>query len=152
MNTVILIFMLILPIVLVSFGLCEEWLGGCWWLFEKKSFISKSWCLPSFFSPPRRLSIFHILVWNFIFFPQCCTPQVEGRRPFHNVHKESRFLLGTNLICTKIMESLSMLQTMKIPQGDSKDTFMNTRHIVGFKGHLQLWASRSHTISMISEC
>lgn len=36
-----------------------------------------------------------------------------------------------------------------------EDTFMNTRHIVGFKCHVQLWtlnkkARRSHTISMIS--
>lgn len=36
-----------------------------------------------------------------------------------------------------------------------KDTFMNTRHIVGFKCCVQLWtlnkiARRSHTISMIS--
>lgn len=36
-----------------------------------------------------------------------------------------------------------------------QDTFMNTRHIVGFKCHVHLWtlnkkARRSHTISMIS--
>lgn len=47
--------------------------------------------------------------------------------------KENIFLLRTTFICTKIMGALSMLQTMKIPLDGSKDIFMNTGHIVGFK-------------------
>ena len=80
---------------------------------------------------------------------------LKVRGPFIMFSKENRFLLRTTFICTKIMGALSMLQTMKIPRDDSKDIFMNTRHIVGFEWCFQLWslnkiARGSHTFSMIS--
>lgn len=77
------------------------------------------------FSPmsPFNFSQFTVEFYLLLFF-LCCTPQVEGRGPFHNVHKENKFLLGTNLICTKITGSLSMLQTMKIPQDGSGKTHL----------------------------
>lgn len=67
------------------------------------------------------------------FFFNAILLKLKVRGPFIMFSKENRFLLGTTFICTKIMGALSMLQTMKIPRDDSKDIFMNTRHIVGFE-------------------
>lgn len=147
--------MLILSIALVSFGLRVKWLGGCCWLFEKRSFISKSRCLPGFCSPPHRLSIFHSLLWNFIFFFLMLYSSSWRSGALYSVHKENRFLLGTNLIRTKIRGLCPCCKQWKFLKMVQEDTFMNTRHIVGFKCHMQLWtlnkkARRSHTISMIS--
>ena len=114
--------------------------------------------MPSFFSLPCLSSIFHGLLWNlicFFFFFNAILLKLKVRGPFIMLSKENRFLLRTTFICTKIMGALSMLQTMKIPRDDSKDIFMNTRHIVGFECCFQLWslnkiARGSHTFSMIS--
>ena len=114
--------------------------------------------MPSFFSLPCLFSIFHGLLWNlicFFFFFNAILHKFKVRGPFIMFSKENRFLLRTTFICTKIMGALSMLQTMKIPRDDSKDIFMNTRHIVGFEWCFQLWslnkiARGSHTFSMIS--
>lgn len=69
---------------------------------------------------------------GFFYFFNAILLKLKVRGPFIMFSKENRFLLGTTFICTKIMGALSMLQTMKIPRDDSKDIFMNTRHIVGF--------------------
>ena len=91
----------------------------------------------------------------FFFFFNAILLELKVRGPFIMFSKENRFLLRTTFICTKIMGALSMLQTMKIPRDDSKDIFINTRHIVGFECCFQLWslnkiARGSHTFSMIS--
>lgn len=109
------------------------------------------------FLPPVAFLFFMIycgvLSFSLLFNALLLWLKVEG--PFIMFSKENRFLLRTTFIYTKIMGTLSMLQTMKIPWDGSKDIFMNTGHIVGFKCCFQLWvlnkiARRSHTFSMIS--
>ena len=118
-------------------------------------------CFAKFLFSP--LSLFYFswftvesyLFFCFLFFFNAILLKLKVRGPFIMFSKENRFLLRTTFICTKIMGALSMLQTMKIPWDDSKDIFMNTRHIVGFEWCFQLWslnkiARGSHTFSMIS--
>lgn len=111
------------------------------------------------FLPPFAFLFFMIycgiLSFSLSFFFNAILLWLKVRGPFIMFSKENRFLLRTTFIYTKIMGTLSMLQTMKIPWDGSKDIFMNTRHIVGFKCCFQLWvlnkiARRSHTFSMIS--
>lgn len=104
---------------------------------------------------PFYFSWFTVESYPFLFFCNAILLWLKVRGPFIMFSKEYRFLLRTTFIYTKIMGTLSMLQTMKIPRDGSKDIFMNTRHIVGFKCCFQLWvlnkiARRSHTFSMIS--
>lgn len=113
--------------------------------------------LPSSFSLSSLSPIFHSLcgILSFFFFFNAILLKLKVREPFIMFSKENIFLLRTTFICTKIMGALSMLQTMKIPLDGSKDIFMNTGHIVGFKCCFHLWmlnkiARRSHTFSMIS--
>ena len=117
-------------------------------------------CFAKFLFSP--LSLFYFswftvesYLFFFFFFFNAILLKLKVRGPFIMFSKENRFLLRTTFICTKIMGALSMLQTMKIPRDDSKDIFMNTRHIVGFERYFQLWslnkiARGSHTFSMIS--
>ena len=118
-------------------------------------------CFAKFLFSP--LSLFYFswftvesyLFFCFLFFFNAILLKLKVRGPFIMFSKENRFLLRTTFICTKIMGALSMLQTMRIPWDDSKDIFMNTRHIVGFEWCFQLWslnkiARGSHTFSMIS--
>lgn len=92
---------------------------------RRKLFMSKSWCsLPSFFSLSYLLHIFHGLPWNLIppsiFFLMLYSSSWRSGGPFIMFSKENRFLLRATFLCTNIMGSLSMLQTMKIPRDDSK--------------------------------
>lgn len=91
--------------------------------------------LPSSFSLSSLSPIFHSLcgILSFFFFFNAILLKLKVREPFIMFSKENIFLLRTTFICTKIMGALSMLQTMKIPLDGSKDIFMNTGHIVGFK-------------------
>jgi len=114
-------------------------------------------CQVSFLSPVSFLffMVYCGILSVFFFFFNAILLKLKVRGPFIMFSKENRFLLRTTFICTKIMGALSMLQTMKIPRDDSKDIFMNTRHIVGFEWCFQLWslnkiARGSHTFSMIS--
>lgn len=114
-------------------------------------------CQVSFLSPVSLLffMVYCGILSVFFFFFNAILLKLKVRGPFIMFSKENRFLLRTTFICTKIMGALSMLQTMKIPRDDSKDIFMNTRHIVGFECCFQLWslnkiARGSHTFSMIS--
>lgn len=97
-------------------------------------------CQVSFLSPVSFLffMVYCGILSVLFFFFNAILLKLKVRGPFIMFSKENRFLLRTTFICTKIMGALSMLQTMKIPRDDSKDIFMNTRHIVGFERCFQL--------------